>query len=162
MGGNDNLKPEDPKVAKDPEVKTDPPAVIGLSAEDRKIIEEIAEDSEVVPEVPAADGISVPGKDPAGPDIVTTETASILALAIVQSVDTGLNVVGKIIAKRSDMDFHMPEKDKKGLIDVWTPVCKKWGDKIPIEVIALLTTISVCGSCVGYAIKSRIPEEKKK
>ena len=162
MVGNDNLEPEDPKIVKTPEVKVDPPAVIGLSAEDRKIIDEIAKDSEVVPEVPASEVIGVPGKEPAGPDIITAETASILAVAIVTSVDTSLAVVCKLIAKRNDMDFHFPEKDKKGLIDVWTPVCKKWGDKIPIEVIALLTTISVCGSTVGYAIKSRVPEDKKK
>ena len=165
QGSSEAVKPVEkptptPTPTPTPEDKGRKTPFASASPEELKIIEEIGKDAEAVPtQEPKPDDLSQAPSTALAP--VSQETAVLTARAIVQSIDTGQAMVCRIIAKRQDMDFHLPVEDKKGLIDAWTPVCKKWGDKIPVEIIALLTTISVVGTNVGYAVKCRQTETKK-
>ena len=161
MAEPDNIKPKDPDVGEKPkEVKAEAPKPAEKKPveEEVRIIEEIAQGAEKIEEAkPAEDVLS---KEPTVPAVISPDLAILTAKAIVQSINTSQAVVCRLIAKRSDMDFHFLDEDRRALIDAWVPVCRKWGDKIPVEILALLTTVSVVGANVGYAIKSRAPDKK--
>lgn len=174
-GSKSELEPEktetsEPEV-KEPETPSEPVMPVSdinirLSESEEEIITELSKEAEDV----TKDEVSKehkPAEDVKKEDIrvvdnskVTKDVAQLLAKAIVVSLDTMQATACKIVSQRSDLEWHFDSKDKDSLIDAWLPVTKKWGDKIPVEVIAILTTVSVIGTNVGVAVASR-PKTKK-
>ncbi len=164
MGKPGSDEPQDPKKSEDKKL-AGPGTATEILTDEKKIIDAIAEKAEGVPDPlvtsteqqPKPDELGTEPQSPKSPPPVTIdpELAVLTAKAIVQSIDTSQARVCKMIAKTPGVDFHFEDADKKGLIDAWIPVCRKWGDKVPVEIIALFTTVSVLGANIGYAIEVR-------
>jgi len=85
----------------------------------------------------------VPPAAPPVPPAVVADIVKDYTVALVSTLDVVNTKICQVIARQSDYDGSFTPAENDKLIAIWSPVVRKYYDKIPIEIIAGFGTVMV-------------------